>query len=43
MFKGECTMKPNYKKAYLILEAYFDDLNDEDKPHIDRALKECGL
>ena len=33
----------NYKKAYNILMEYWDSLPDEEKPDIDRRLKELGL
>ena len=33
----------DYKKAYHILEEYFDSLPDEEKEDVDRRLKECGL
>ena len=33
----------NYKKAYNILMEYWDSLPDEEKPDIDRQLKELGL
>jgi len=33
----------NYKEAYNILMKYWDYFPDEDKPEIDRRLKELGL
>lgn len=36
-------MKPNYRKAYHILMDYWGNLPDEDKPEIDKRLKEVGL
>ena len=35
--------EPNYKEAYNILMCYWDSLPDEDKPKIDRKLKNIGL
>ena len=32
-----------YRQAYLILMEYWDSLPDEEKPEIDKRLKECGL
>ena len=32
-----------YQYAYDILMEYFDKLPDEDKPKVDKALKEIGL
>jgi len=32
-----------YKKAYDILMEYWDSLPDEEKPTIDKKLKELGL
>jgi hypothetical protein len=36
-------LKPDYKKGYEILSAYFDSISDEEKPEVDKALKEVGL
>ena len=36
-------MKPNYKEAYYILAEYFDSIADEEKPSVDKRLKEVGL
>ena len=36
-------MNPDYKAAYDILMEYWDSLPDEQKPDIDRRLKEVGL
>lgn len=33
----------DYKKGYNILMTYWDSLPDEDKPKIDKELKEAGL
>lgn len=33
----------NYQKGFNILMEYFDDLNDADKPTIDKQLKRLGL
>jgi len=41
--KKENNGKPDYEKAYNILMDYWDSLPDEEKPEIDRQLKECGL
>jgi hypothetical protein len=35
-------VKPNYKKAYLILMEW-DSIADEAKPKVDKELKKCGL
>lgn len=35
--------KPDFKAAYNILMDYWDYLPDEDKPEIDKRLKEVGL
>lgn len=35
--------KPDYKKAYNILIEYFDSISDEEKPKVDKLLKECRL
>ena len=37
------TKKPNYEKAYWIMADYFDSIADEEKPEVDKKLKECGL
>ena len=34
---------PDYKKAYYVLMDYWDSLPDEEKPDIDKRLKECGI
>ena len=36
-------MKPNYKKGFDILYEYFDSISDEEKPKVDKLLKEVGL
>lgn len=33
----------NYKKGFNILMEYFDSISDEEKPDVDRRLKELGL
>jgi len=35
--------KIDYKKAYWIMAEYFDSIADEEKPEVDKKLKECGL
>jgi hypothetical protein len=32
-----------YKQAYEILIEYFDSISDEEKPKVDKKLKELGL
>ena len=35
--------KDKYKEAYNILMEYWDCLPDEEKPNVDKSLKEIGL
>ena len=35
--------KIDYEKAYWIMADYFDSISDEEKPEVDKKLKECGL
>lgn len=35
--------KPNYEKAFNILIEYYDSIADEEKPKVDKKLKECNL
>lgn len=37
---GECN---KYKKGFNLLMDYFDDINDEDKPYVNKCLKRLGL
>lgn len=33
----------NYKKGFEILNEYFDSIEDEEKPKVDKKLKRLGL
>ena len=33
----------DYRKAYFILNTYFDSISNEEKPEVHEALKECGV
>ena len=35
--------KEKYRKGFDILMDYFDSISDEEKPEVDRQLKEIGL
>lgn len=37
------TGRPDYKGAYGILMEYWDSISDEEKPEVDKRLKEVGL
>lgn len=36
-------IKPDYKRGFQILMEYFDSISDEEKPKVDKLLKEAGL
>ena len=36
-------LKIDYEKAYKFLIQYFDSIADEEKPYVDKKLKEFGL
>ena len=37
------TKKPDYKKGFFILLEYYDSIWDEEKPKVDKRLKNVGL